>query len=800
MIVHMIGNAHLDPVWLWNWPAGVDEALATFRSAADRCDEYPEFVYSRGEAWLYEQVEALDPALFSRVCSLVHNGQWHITGGQYIQPDANLPTTAGWHKQIEFGQRYFQKRFGVRPKVGYNVDTFGHPGTLPDLYAQHDYLGYVFHRPSPAQQPLPAQVFRWLGTGGGELLAFRIVPAYVTRSDDLYGQIRLALDAADQELGHTMCFYGVGNHGGGPTKANIEYILEHRHAFPDAELRFSTPEAFFDAIAPLRERLPVVKGELQRTFPGCYSVMHDIKQAQHRGEQQLEQAQRVLEAFGPEAVTVPGAIAGENSSAIMSEGSAKIEQVDTEQVDTEEASRAAAEAAESAEYDVKLARAWKDLLFTQFHDILAGTSVASAWPSVRAMQGRSRILAEEVITHASRRWARLSLPPVNEQQLVILNPDHEPYRGLLACEPFLDFDAWGDRWISGPDGQALPFQLVQPEGSILLCNRVLVPVQVPQRGHLQLTVRDDAAPGVSDFESDLAVTEQSLSNGHFQLALGAGGIEQLAFQGVPLLGTGGVGLQLRADSADTWGFQIDRFSEPVRETFGDVSNGGWMVEERGPLRAVVRLEGWLGHSRVLWRLELSHDDPALHIHLEINFSQRSQLLQLPLWLGREPSSWLSRQPGGQIDRRSGPVEWPVQSWSKVRLGDLDLALVTPDAYSLSLDEKCWRWTLLRSPKMAWGGGRPDVYGGHDQFTDQGVHAFHMVLRAGEHLDPAGLDRTARQLTQPPITFDRYEGMNRPPWKNDVPRRLWTGAEQRARQDGHMMHLKDSDQKGVEEDG
>ncbi len=84
LTVHMIGNAHLDPVWLWHWQQGADEALATFRSAADRCDEYPDFLYTRGEAWLYRLVERLDPDLFARIRRLVERGQWHITGGQVI--------------------------------------------------------------------------------------------------------------------------------------------------------------------------------------------------------------------------------------------------------------------------------------------------------------------------------------------------------------------------------------------------------------------------------------------------------------------------------------------------------------------------------------------------------------------------------------------------------------------------------------------------------------------------------------------------------------------------------------------
>ena len=114
----MVGNAHIDPVWLWRWPAGVDEALATFRAAADRCDEYPEFVYTRGEAWLYRWVERLDPALFGARGRARRSAGVAPTGGLVVQPDANLPTEEGWRRQLRHGRRYFADRFGVRPTVG----------------------------------------------------------------------------------------------------------------------------------------------------------------------------------------------------------------------------------------------------------------------------------------------------------------------------------------------------------------------------------------------------------------------------------------------------------------------------------------------------------------------------------------------------------------------------------------------------------------------------------------------------------------------------------------------------------
>jgi len=255
-VVHMIGNAHIDPIWLWRWPAGVDEALATFRSAADRCDEYPEFIFTRGEAWLYRWVARLDPALSARVDDLVGRGQWHPTGSMVVQPDANLPTTEGWRRQLRHGRRYFLDRFGVAPTVAYNVDSFGHPAPLPDLLAQEGCDAYVFHRPHPAQVALPAPTFRWRGPLGGEVLAFRIVPGYVTRSDDLGEQVRAALAAMDPVLGHAMCFYGVGNHGGGPTRANVEWILAHPR-LDGAELRFSTPAGYFAAVRERAAVLPV---------------------------------------------------------------------------------------------------------------------------------------------------------------------------------------------------------------------------------------------------------------------------------------------------------------------------------------------------------------------------------------------------------------------------------------------------------------------------------------------------------------------------------------------------------------
>jgi alpha-mannosidase len=132
----------------------------------------------------------------------------------------------------------------------------------------------------------------------------------------------------------------------------------------------------------------------------------------------------------------------------------------------------------------------------------------------------------------------------------------------------------------------------------------------------------------------------------------------------------------------------------------------------------------------------------------------------------------------------------------VDVAGLQLALVTADAYSLNGDGDLWQWTLLRSPKMAWGGGEPLIYGGRDWHTDQGPHAFEFALLAGDRLDEADLRAAARRQAQPPVLFDRYEGMNRPPWGNSPPRGLWLEAEERAFADGKLPELKDGLESGA----
>ncbi|MCX6946141.1 MAG: hypothetical protein NT173_15480, partial [Opitutales bacterium] len=250
------------------------------------------------------------------------------------QPDCNLPGLENLHQQISLGRAWFEQHLGFFPRIGYNVDSFGHSAALPDLLAAHGQPHYVFMRPMAHETPLPANVFRWRGRPGGKTVnAFRISCGYATIFPPTLELVERALAPLPNGVTHTMCFLGVGDHGGGPNEHMIQWVRDHQHALPGVRLEFSSPERFFRALAPQLRHLPLVTGELQMHAIGCYTGHRPVKLGVRRTENLLALAQRAL-------ATAPAA------------------------------ARRAAQPA--------LAEAWRTLCFNSFHDTLGGSCTPSA--------------------------------------------------------------------------------------------------------------------------------------------------------------------------------------------------------------------------------------------------------------------------------------------------------------------------------------------------------------------------------------------------------------------------------------
>ena len=290
--LYMVGNAHIDPVWLWRWDEGFQEVKATFRSALDRMQEFDDFVFTASSAAFYEWVEHNDPEMFAEIKQRVAEGRWQLVGGWWVEPDCNIPSGESFVRQGLYGQHYFKEKLGATAKIGYNPDSFGHNSTLPQILKKSGMDGYVFMRPGPHEKGLPGDLFWWEAGDGSRVLAFRILYSYATWGADISQHVLRCAAAIKSPLDRTLCFYGVGNHGGGPTIANLQGIQQMNAdpAFP--ALVLGGPEKLLHYEAAKTWPLPVVHDELQHHASGCYSAHSGIKRWNRRAENLLLAAEK----------------------------------------------------------------------------------------------------------------------------------------------------------------------------------------------------------------------------------------------------------------------------------------------------------------------------------------------------------------------------------------------------------------------------------------------------------------------------------------------------------------------------
>jgi alpha-mannosidase len=711
----MIGNAHLDPVWLWDKAAGVDAALATARSACDRLDEFPDFIFTCSASWFHEQAERLDPPLFARIRRHVADGRWALVGGMVIQPDCNLPLPESFARQLARGQAYYERALGRRTRVGYNVDSFGHTAYLPGMLRAAGIDSYIFMRPGPHEKALPSSLFEWRGPDGAGVTAFRIAGPYCTHAADLREHVETALAAMPDGAGHTMCFYGVGDHGGGPTREQIIWLAEHAADWPGVRLIFSHPQAFFDAAAAGAGALPVVEGELQYHAIGCYSVERRIKAAMRRAESRLVQAEETLAAL-------PDAAAADDAAAVD--------------------------------------RAWDAVLFNQFHDMLGGTCIDAASAAVAGELVAAEAAAGDVITAVTRRAFRAMARP-GEHRIVCFNPEAEPFDGYLAHEP------WGLTATCGlvdEDGRAVPCQEVPPRAKVAHVRRVLFRLTIPPRAARVLRVApgtrratgcaDDACPGGAAPEGGpfailaergpiQAALRTHLANRHTGIE-----ISDNAF----LLGNWRMALEVCEDPSDTWSHSCEgRFAcDPAGALAWP---DGWETTECGPIRGAVRALGRFGDSRAWLRAMLTEDSPVLHLHLSVVWAEKQRLLRLRLAAPRTIERRTDLVSGGPLPRPVDGREYPLGGGLVVSGGGESMAVVAPEVFSAAVEAEAVNLTLLRSPYAAWhdpypGENRPD-----HPVTDQGAHEIDVLLAPGAPHGLAEPARLARRMLRPPIVWD-----------------------------------------------
>jgi alpha-mannosidase len=726
----LVCNAHLDPVWLWHWEDGMTETISTFRVAADFCDEHPDFVFNHNEALLYEWVERNDPELFARIRRLVRRGRWHIAGGSYVQPDLIAASGESILRQFLIAKNYFCDKFGVEPTTAYNFDSFGTPQGLIQILDGCGFDSYVFCRPSRRMLKLPVGSFRWRHASGAEVIARRSDDHYITQ-----GKIRDAMKNGNwpafyRSEGDFMFLWGIGNHGGGPSRAEYAQFEQMRADFPDVEFIESTPEAFFLHTLKVRRRgsLPVVRGDFKPINEGCYTSMQRVK----AGHRRLENLMHLTEKLA--------AVAWWRRK----------------------------KAYPSADFAV----AWKDILFAEFHDFLPGSSIPRVEADALNLIGH----CEEILRRKKAECEIALLrdePPAerNATPIFVFNPHSWPVTQEVEIECCLDQQYRMDSAVRRltHKGREVDAQFEKAEHNcddpswgdwrkktVFLAT---VPPMSYQRFDTDYRVLPDAEirpwtspplPGGNPFR---------VKTDHLEIAINrrTGLIDEVKEGGKRVLGKSSFLPLVFADLEHSWETwrewrtPIGRFvlSTPVeaaRIMGSEQTNPNWRkgkdplhIIEDGPVRLVVEAIFVFGASYVVQRYIINKRRPVLHVEQTIFWTEHDKMLRFELALAH-PAQRIQAEKCYSIDAENAPlplrgVERDFQHFLRFSgKGGPAFAVVSHGIHGYRRKGGHLQLSLLRSP--AYSCIIAKTYGDifHNRFIprhDQGTHTNRITLLFGE---------------------------------------------------------------------
>jgi alpha-mannosidase len=689
---HLLGHAHLDMAWLWPLADTWEVGQRTFQSVLTLQQEFPDLVFGHTSPALYEWIEQNRPALFAQIQQAVKENRWELLGGMWIEPDANLPSGESLARQLLYGQRYFQSRFGRVSRVAWLPDSFGFCSQLPQLLAQAGIAYFVTAKLHwNDTTPFPHGVFNWRSPDGSQVLTVMGPPnvAGVMDTRPLV-MTQYALDWEPQTgLQDMLWLPGVGDHGGGPTQDmwQVKQRWQASPFFPN--LVSQRAEDYLHQIEQQLSQnptaIPTWQNELYLQYHrGCYTNHADQKTYNRRAEHLLTEAE------------------------LWSVCATRLRQAPYPHDSLEDA--------------------WKKVLLNQFHDILPGTSIPEVfaqanqdWQTV--LQIGTHIL-HQALTEITQQiaWPRPIHPQA--QPLLVFNALNWPQAGLISW-PVSPQD-WQ---VYDSEGQALPQQASYDQQLLFKAE------QVPGLGYRSYWLVPQAYPSVYLSRTAAPI----LDNGRLRVCLDEqtgelASIFDYDLQRELLSGPGNQ-LQFFQDQGQYWdAWNID--PHYAQHPLPSAQLESLEVLEQGPLRWRIRVCHRFQQSRFQQDYCLEADSSLLQIQTQVDWQERQVLVKAAFPLALCSDTFTTEAPCGVVERPTQPqtaeekAQWEVPHQHWVDLSDTaqnwGVSLLNESKYGCDLQGQQMRLTLLRG--SLWPD--PDADRG-DHFFRYGLYSHRGNWRDGK---------------------------------------------------------------------
>jgi alpha-mannosidase len=574
---------------------------------------------------------------------------------------------------------------------------------------------YLHMRPQSHELSLPSDLYRWRGVDGSEILTLRIaVGLYHTERDNIEERLNQGKKLALKLNRDVPVFWGLGNHGGGATREDLEKIDRFAAREERVEVVHSTPDRLYEALKGEAMNAPVVKGDLQRVFTGCYTSLARVKRR------------------------------AQESLALL---------VQTESV------RAASWWLQGQDYPHKeMNEAWRSLLLNDFHDILTGTCTEPAEKDALDLYGNVAEAARPVRLGAAVSFARLADRNLRASiPITVMNANPSLAEAPVEVEVMADYRPfWRGEWhlrLFGLDGREIASQEEQPE-ALLPFNRwrrkISFLAQLPGVGCSHFMA------GAFEGRRKAKPAEAPKHELKYKIARNSGLIDSLDAGGRrPCLR----GLLLEPlvikDDGDSWGTECWRYRDIIGRFVLD--RGSANVVEEGPVRTISESILKYNKSWIVLHTISYPSWPVLEFRLRIHWNEEQKMLKLAVPTVFRSDSVLCEVPGGAIHRPADGEERVFGRWAlaegKIKGRPTALAVIGSGQHGLDFADGEMRLSILRSAAYCHERGFPLGKSPARKYMDQGVHDLRLLVTAGDAEDVRlSLSGLADWLTAPPFAL------------------------------------------------
>ena len=715
--IDLAGNAHIDAAWLWPRSETIDVVKRTFTTALQLMDEYPGYTYSQSAAQYTAWIAEKYPQMNDQIRQRVKEGRWEIVGGMWVEPDLNLPDGESLVRQLLVGQRYFNQQYGVTARIGWNPDSFGYNWQLPQIYKRSgmDYFVTQKMHWNDTNQ-LPFRLFWWQSPDGSKVLTY-FPTDYV---HDNVNPTRISADFAESAqrnpgTAEMLDLYGIGDHGGGPTRAMLDQAdhwiaADKTDAVPT--MRYHTAQAYFSA----------VEKDLNPDSP---TWNYDS----------------IAKGYTPPPASSTGAMGlptwndelyFEYHRGVFTTQAEHKRSMRTSEVATLDAEKLASLAwLDGRPYpNDQLTENWKNITFNQFHDLAAGSGIGVIYKDAQKDYTEVFHNDHEISTDALHTLSAAVDTRVNTGvPILVFNPMAWPRSETIEVTAQLPAAASGIAIYDTHD-HPLATQVVSFSTATNTFTALVRTAEIPALGYAVLHAA--AATGKVDHATDLTLGNNAdryvLSNSHLKLAVDrkTGCITSLVSlpANTESLAPNACGNQLQTfkdtpKQYDAW--NIDPGTLDHMTPITNVDSITLLTD--GPLRKTIRIQRTWQSSHFIQDISLDAGADTVIIDNDIDWHETHVLLKAAFPLSATAPKATYEIPYGSIERTTlrnnswekAQFEVPAQRWADLGDAKQGLSLLNDVKFGYDAEGNTLRLTLLRS--ATWP----------DEVADKGRQQFRYAL-------------------------------------------------------------------------